>query len=132
MALTDAQMTDTRRFMGYGLYGTTAPLTDDQDTVYLRFGMVVMSLHRRLTSLTAAEEAVLVNTYLANLTTLETGIVGAAANLDTDVAAVWTRNRTEVADRASLFDSWRRRLCGFLGVPPGPDLGNGVVRLVRG
>ena len=35
-----------------------------------------------------------------------------------------------IGDRTALFDDWRRRLCGFLGVPPGPSLGNGGVFLV--
>jgi hypothetical protein len=71
------------------------------------------------------EEAVVRTTSLANLATLETAIVGAAANLDTDVAAVWTHNKREVADRESLFASWRGRLCAFMGIPPGPDMVNG-------
>jgi hypothetical protein len=43
---------------------------------------------------------------------------------------VWTHNRDEVRDRLRLFDDWRRRLCGFMGVPPGPALGTGGVALV--
>jgi hypothetical protein len=130
MALTDAQMTDVRRFAGYPLAGTTQPITDEFDLVFLAFGMVTMSLYQRLTSLSASEEAV-VGTYLTTLTSLETGIVGAAANLDTDQAAVWHRNRNEVGDREALFSSWRRKLCAFLGLPPGPGLGMGN-RVVRG
>ncbi len=129
MALTEAQMTDARRFLGYPLAGTTQPVTADQDTVYMRFGMVTMSLHARLTSLSATEEDVLAG-YLDTLRTLEAAVPEAGGNLDTDRAAVWTRNRTEVADRAALLDSWRRRLCGFIGIAPGPGLGaaNRVVR----
>jgi hypothetical protein len=29
-----------------------------------------------------------------------------------------------------LFDGWRRRLCGFLGVPPGPALAAAGISLV--
>jgi hypothetical protein len=50
--------------------------------------------------------------------------------LDTDEAAVWKRNPRELRDRRLLFDDWRRRLCGFLGVRPGPALGEGGLRLV--
>lgn len=60
--LTDAQLTDVRRFMGYPLTGTTMTITNDQDIVYGRFGMVIMSLHQRLTTLSASEESVLINT----------------------------------------------------------------------
>lgn len=131
--LTDAQMTDVRRYAGYWIVGTTQPVNANTDTVYMRFGMTYMSLWTRLTTLSATEEAVLIGTYLTNLATLETAIVGASANLDTDVAAVWTHNKNEVADRSALFDMWRRKMCQFLGLPPGPGIGGGAnVAIVRG
>lgn len=133
MALTAAQMTDVRRYAGYWLAGTTQVTDADNDTVYVSFGGgSVMSLYRRLTSLSPSEEAVL-TTYLATLATLETAIPGAGANLDTDQAAVWKRNRDEVRDRARLFDDWRRRMCQFLGITPGPGLAGGnAITIVRG
>lgn len=130
--LTDAQLTDVRRFMGYQLAGTTMTITNDQDLVYGRFGMVIMSLHQRLTTLSASEEAVLINTYLTNLYALETAIPTTSDNLDTEQAAVWRHNSREQADRDRLFDSWRRRMCGFIGFAPGPGLGTGSISLVRG
>jgi hypothetical protein len=33
-------------------------------------------------------------------------------------------------ERSNLFDDWRRRLCAFLGLPPGPGLGDGGIALV--
>jgi hypothetical protein len=132
MALTDAQLTDVRRFMGYPLNGTTMTITNDQDLVYGYFGMVVMSLQQRLTTLSASEESVLINTYLTPLYALETAIFGAGDNLDTDQAAVWTRNKSEVSDRSKLFDQWRRRMCAFIGFAPGPSLGNGGSQVIRG
>lgn len=125
MALTAAQMTDARRYMGYQVVGTTMNINGDNDLVYASFGMVTMSLYTRLTTLSASEEAVLINTYLTNLATLESAIVSASANLDTDQAAVWTHNKNEQADRDRLFDSWRRRMCTFIGFPPGPGLSSG-------
>ncbi|WP_043345569.1 hypothetical protein [Cupriavidus basilensis] len=130
--LTDAQLTDVRRYMGYPLTGTTMPITDYQDVVYGSFGMVVMSLHQRLTTLSASEEAVLINTYLTNLATLESAIPAVSDNLDTDQAAVWKHNAREQADRDRLFDSWRRRLCEFIGFAPGPVLGRGGISIARG
>ncbi len=131
MALTDAQVTDVRRYAGYQLVGTPTP-NAITDLAYLVVGMRQMSLVERLSTLSAAEEAVLTTIYLANLNTLELAIVGAAANLDTDQAAVWTHNKNEVADRNNLFDSWRRRMCSFLGFAPGPGVGSGaMVSLVR-
>ncbi|EON13149.1 hypothetical protein [Pandoraea sp. SD6-2] len=122
--LTDAQLTDVRRFMGYPLAGTTMPITNDQDIVYGRFGMVVMSLYQRLTTLSASEEAVMV-TYLATLTELESAVPATGDNLDTQQAAVWKHNPYEMRDRLALFDEWRRRLCAFIGFAPGPMLGPG-------
>jgi hypothetical protein len=130
--LTDAQMTDVRRYMGYQLVGTTMPITGDQDLVYGRFGMVIMSLYTRLTTLTASEESVLINTYLTNLYALETAIPTTSDNLDTAQAAVWYHNARELADRDRLFDSWRRRMCEFIGFAPGPGLGNGSISVMRG
>ena len=49
-------------------------------------------------------------------------IPGVAAGLDTEAAAGWRRNPAELTERGRLFDDWCRRLCVFLGVPPGPGL----------
>ncbi len=132
MTLTAAQVADVRRFAGYPLLADT--VTDDsRDFAYGWVSPGVwQTLTHRLNNLRAEEETVLVNTYLTQLSTLETAITGAGANLDTDVAAVWTRNKTEVSDRLKLFDTWRRRMCFFIGIAPGPSLGNGGMRLVRG
>lgn len=130
--LTDAQMTDVRRFLGYALAGTTMVIDQNQDVVYMTFGMVEMSLFTRLTTLSPTEESVLVTTYLTNLYMLENAIPKASCNLATDVAAVWTHNKNEVSDRFGLFDMWRRRLCSFIGIAPGPGLGDGGLTLLRG
>lgn len=122
MALTDAQMTDVRRYAGYQLAGTTQPLNSNYDITYLVFGTYQMSLYTRLTTLSASEEAVLV-TYLTQLASLETDIFGARVNLDTAQASVWTHNPREQADREALFASWRMKMCAFIGLPPGPGLG---------
>ncbi len=71
----------------------------------------------------AAEEETIVTTMLSTLATLEAAIPASGANLDTDSAAVWAHNKNEVRDRGALFDIWRRRLCDFFGVPPGPNFG---------
>ena len=113
---TDAERTDIRRFCGYPAYG---PGTSSFQS--WRFFQAYGMLEFRLTNMAPAEFQV-VRQYLANLYPLETGILGAAANLDTDKAAVWVHNKSEVADRSALFDGWRRRLCEFLGVPTGPGM----------
>ena len=75
-------------------------------------------------------EAAVVRRYLGTLTVLEFAVPRAGDNLDTDQASVWTRNRDELRDRSRLFDDWRRRLCGFLGIPPGPALADSGITLV--
>ena len=92
---------------------------------YQSFGL----LEFQLNNLSTSEETV-VRRYLGTLGSIETAIPNAASNLDTDQAAVWSRNTNEVRDRTRLFDDWRRRLCSFLGVPPGAGLTDGSVTLV--
>jgi hypothetical protein len=130
MALTAAEMSDVRRFAGYPMLGDTTA-DDSRDFAYSWVSPGIMqTLQHRLTNMRAEEEATLRTVYLTNLQNLESAVVAASNNLDTDVAAVWTRNRDEVSDRTSLFDMWRRRMCAFLGIAPGPGLSGG--RLLRG
>ncbi|MBV9784786.1 MAG: hypothetical protein JO264_13335 [Acidisphaera sp.] len=119
MAFLDTEKTDIRRFCGYPAYGGT-PSGFQSWRFYQAYGL----MEYRLNNLSPAEEQVVRN-YLATLSTLEAAIPAASGNLDTDQAAVWSRNTNEPGDRMALFDGWRRRLCGFLGLPPGPDLATG-------
>jgi len=118
---TDQQKTDVRRFCGYPAYGA-AP----DGNMGWRFFSAYGALEYRMDNLSPEEEQVVLS-YLNTLTVLEPAVPMASENLDSDGAASWTRNRNEVADRLRLLDSWRRRLCAFLGVPPGEGLGqNGL------
>jgi len=114
--LQSAELVDARRFCGYPAYGAGASGFQSW-RFFTAYGM----LEFRLANL-SDDEIKIVRNYLAQLGALEAAIVGAADNLDTDKAAVWTRNPGEVADREALFTAWRARLCGFLGVPLGPAL----------
>lgn len=118
-SFTDAQKVDIRRFCGYPAYGGT-PAGFQSWRFFQAYGM----LEYRLNNLLPEEATVVVN-YLATLYPLESAIPNAGGNLDTEAASVWTHNAREVADRTALFDGWRRRLCAFLGVPPGPGLTSG-------
>lgn len=130
--LTDQQMADCRRFCGYPMLADTVA-DDSRDFAYGWVSPGVwQTLEHRLTNMRPEEESILINSYLTPLYTLESAIPGAGDNLDTDQAAVWTRNRNEVADRTKLFDGWRRRMCYFIGVAPGPSLGNGGTQIIRG
>lgn len=124
MAFSEQERTDIRRYCGFPAYG--AGIAGFQNW---RFYQVYGLLEFRLNYLSGSEEAV-VRQYLGTLRQLEEAIPLAAGNLDTEAASVWTHNANEVRDRSRLFDDWRRRLCGFLGLPPGPALGDGGVMLV--
>jgi hypothetical protein len=124
MSFLDSEKTDIRRFCGYPAYGGT-PAGFQNWRFYQAYGL----LEFRMNNLSAAEEAI-VRRYLANLNVLETAVPMAAQNLDTDQAAVWTHNREEVADRTALLDDWRRRLCSFFGLPPGPGLASSGIAIV--
>ena len=124
MAFSDAERTDVRRFCGYPAYGAT-PVGMQTWRYYQAYGL----LEFRINNLSDAEEVV-VRRYLATLTMLEIAVPRSGENLDTDQAAIWTRNRDEPRDRVKMLDEWRRRLCGFLGVPPGPALTDGGLTLV--
>ena len=122
--MTDADKVDVRRFAGYPAYG--AGNAGFQSWRYFTtYGL----LEFRLNNMTAAEVAV-VQTYLTSLRTLEAAVPTTGDNLDTAQAAVWTHNKNELVDRVALLDTWRRKLCSFMGVPPGPDFG-GSARSVR-
>lgn len=116
---TSAQLVDIRRFCGYPAYGDGGVVFP-----YPWIMKQYLALEYRLQHMSTDEGAVVVTTYLANLYTLENAIPAAGANLDTDAAAVWIHNKNEVRDRDALFNSWRRRLANFLGVPVGPQFGD--------
>lgn len=125
MSFTNAQKVDVRRYCGYAAYGA-----GPSGFQGWRFFQAAGLMEYRLNNM-APEEETVVTTYLTNLNTLEAAVPSAAANLDTDSAAVWKHNKDEVRDRLRLYDEWRKRLCQFLGVPPGPYFsGSSSVRLV--
>ncbi|MDD2878017.1 MAG: hypothetical protein PHT60_13540 [Acidiphilium sp.] len=122
--LTEAQKVDVRRFCGYPAYGAGAAGFESW-----RFFQAYGTLEYRMNNFAPAEVAVVVN-YLATLNALEAAVPLASGNLDTDAAASWQHNQREVRDRDALFDGWRRRLCGFIGVPPGGALESSGITLI--
>lgn len=114
--LTEAELVLCRRYMGYPAMGG---INSGQQS--WRFFQVYGFNEWRMRNM-APEEYVQIRTYLGQCQTLETAILGASDNLDTDQAAVWHHNRAEVQDRFGLFNRWRMQLCAFFGIPPGPGL----------
>lgn len=123
-SFSDAQKADIRRFCGYPAYGAGA----DGFSSW-RFFQAYGTLEYRMNNLAPAEMAVTLQ-YISTLAALEAAVPPTSDNLDTESAAAWTHNADELKDRVALFDGWRRRLCGFLGVPPGPALAQAGVTLV--
>ena len=115
--LASAELVACRRYCGYPAYGSGQ--TGFQSW---RFFQAYGTLEYRLANLSSDEIAVVRTTYLANLPALESGVLGAAANLDTDSASVWKHNPAEIRDRTALYRQWRLEFTAFLGVPPGPGL----------
>ena len=130
MTLSAQQAVDVRRYMGFSLSGDTTshPFREQVYSDATAFGS--LSLDYRLAHLSAEEESTVVIYYLANLYLREAEIQDAAANLDTDEAAVWKHNKDEVSDRMGLFNQLRLDLCNFLGFEPGRGL-RSQNRLVR-
>ena len=124
MPLTDTETTDVRRFCGYPALG----VAESGFIIWQYYGQNVQ-LEYRIAHL-SNPELMVVRRYLATLINMEVGVPKTAENLDTDQASVWTRNKNEMRDRLTLFDEWRKRLCGFIGVPPGPALASGNLTLI--
>lgn len=117
--VNEAEKTDARRFLGYPAHGA-----DPSGNMGWQYYQAAGTVEFRLANLSHSEEAVL-RGYLGTLLVLERAIPGAGASMDTESAAGWVRNPAELAERVRLFDDWRRRFCGFLGVPVGPGMRTG-------
>ena len=125
-ALSDQEKEDVREFCGYPLYGNgTVIFPAPWVNVYW------LALETRMNTMQPAE---LQNTRykLSVLYPLDLAIFTAGGTLQVDTAAVFKRNANEMKERHRLFDHYRKRLCQFLGVPPGPNLnqGDGSIKLV--
>ena len=125
MSFTDPQKDDIRRYCGYYVFGN-----QPQQGFGWRYTNRYGHLEYVLDNLTLNQEAIVLNTYLPTLATLETAIPTTTQNQDTWQAAVWYWNRREDLDRWRLFNSWRRYLCGYLGVEYGPMLTSSSVSFV--
>lgn len=130
--LTDQQKADVRRFAGYPMLADTVA-DDSRDFAYGWVSPGVWNtLEHRLNNIRPEEETRLVSVYLTNLALLEQDVVDSRDNVDTKQAAVWYRNEQEIAEKRDLFDDWRRRMCYFIGIAPGPSLGDGSSTISRG
>lgn len=112
MPLSQADVEDLRRYAGYPV-GASMMFQDPELAAYST------QLDTIVAGLSENQIAVLQASYLTPLRTLENAIPAAGQNLDTDRAAVWYHNRSEIQDRVDLFMITRRSMCFFVGIPPG-------------
>lgn len=117
LQFTDQDKVDVRRHLGYGALGD---LSQGNSLMYWRFFYAFNSLEYRLNHMTDDEIAVVQGQYLPQLNQLETDVYSARSNLDTSKAAVWSHNDAEIPDRIELFNYFRKQLCAFFQLPPGP------------
>ena len=118
--LSKAEIVDVRRFCGYGV-GSGAALQS------LDVQMQSTNLTLILAAITGDEAAVVRTIYIAQLVQLESDVIAARSDIDTNKAAVWERNPAELVEKEQLFTAWRWRLCYFLSAEPGPGIRQMIV-----
>lgn len=111
--LTNAQKDQVRRHCGFPVYGNGSATPP---AFGYRYYSQYLTLEYRMNNLSDDQEDLLLNTYVANCNSLETAILTASGNLDTDRAAVWYHNKKEVSDRWDLYKLWCKRLIEFMGL----------------
>lgn len=117
-ALSADECSQVRRFCGYPAYGAS-----NSGFVGWRFFEAAGALEYRMINLAPAEFAI-IRQFLTNLYTLETNLMTMSSTLNVDQAAAFKRNPKERQERHAEMRYWCVRLCGFMGIPPGPGLLN--------
>ncbi|BCI68096.1 hypothetical protein [Acetobacter aceti] len=110
------ELVQIRRMMGYPAFGG---VNSGQQS--WRFFQAYGFNEWRIRNM-SPDEYMQIRRHLADCHRLEREVYGASGNLDTDQAAVWTRNKSEVSDRIGIYRWARMQLCQFMGIPPGPGL----------
>lgn len=112
---------DLRRYCGYPAYGVGT-------TGFYELGYwlpIFQQLEYRLNNMTVSEYARITDLYLANLLQLEQDIFDTRQTVNIQEAAVYKRNLNESRERHTEFMYWRKSLCQFLGISPGPEMSSG-------
>lgn len=121
--LKESELVQIRRMMGYPAMGG---INAGQQS--WRFFQAYGFNEWRIRNM-APDEYMQIRVFLKDCLRLEREIYKSSENLDTDQAAVWKHNKSEVADRVRLYQYARIQLCQFMGIPPGAGLG-GSSRIV--
>lgn len=112
--LTDAEKVSIRRYCWYQTYGG-----GNSGFNSWRFFTEYGLLEYRMNNLAPAELQN-VRERLAAIFPVQTALDSMYANLQVSVAAAFTRNPKELADRRAHLAALRVELCDAVGVPPGP------------
>ena len=120
LSFTDQDLVDIRRFCGYGALGNTSH--GGSSLMFFRYYPEYATLEYRMSNLTDPEVALVQGQYLPNLTQLEQDIYGVRGTLTAAQAAVYYHNDHELEDRTELYNYFRKQLCAFFQIPPGPFL----------
>lgn len=122
---SDAEKADIRRYCWYPPYGT-----GNRSFEAWRFFQDYGTLEFRMNNMAPAEIQN-IRWQLSLLYPIEQAIADMYTDLQVAVAAAFTRNPKELADRTAHFSQQRRKLCALIGVPPGPEKpGGGGRRIV--
>jgi len=83
-----------------------------------RYDQQYLLVEYRMNNLSQAEHDQITTNFLPNLNQLEQDIYNVRNNSDTSQAAVWYRNKLELAERVQNYNWWRRELGKFFGIVP--------------
>lgn len=112
--ITDSQKVDLRRMMWYPIFGSA-----NTQAYGFRYMSQYGLMEYRFINMSAEEEMallVLLNQCLA----LEIKLAAVSDDLDTSKAGPWTRNSKQLRENNSLLTLWRKKLCEYIGILPGP------------
>jgi hypothetical protein len=122
---SDSEKVVIRRHAGYQMFGG-ANYPNYGYRYFTHYGMLEFKLNNA-----SLDEETVIRDYITKLNKLENEWLGAADNLDTDEAAVWKHNKSELKQRKALYIEWRIRLCNYMGIGPGPDVnGANTTRII--
>lgn len=114
MSLTTDEGVAIRRFMWYGMLGN-----QNVQAFGYRWATNFGLLQFRISNLLPQEEAY-VRTLISQCETLEQGLLNVQADMDTASAGPWKRNPQQLKENIRLYTFWRKKMCEFFQLPPGP------------
>jgi hypothetical protein len=128
---SDAEKADIRRFCGYPPYGAGAAGFQGW-RFFQAYGLLEYRIGQDSATGVpnmAPSELANIRYYLSLLYPIEAAVAAMYATIEVDTAASFKRNSGEYSDRMEQYNGLRRQLCSLAGTNPGPDLGDGKLRI---